>query len=79
MASLCQGTASHCNDSVAFKKAVCKYFINKDVYFCFGLVCPPVFANKATTFLTTSYTGKYWLVVKNFGANENAALSLRIF
>lgn len=35
MSSLCQGMASHYNDCVAFKKFVCKYFINKDVYFRF--------------------------------------------
>ena len=47
MASLCNeftvqwlqgtasGTASHCNGCVAFKQAVRKYFINKDVYFRF--------------------------------------------
>ena len=47
MASLCNeftvqwlqgtasGTASHSNGCVAFKQTVCKYFIDKDVYFRF--------------------------------------------
>ena len=26
---------SHCNSCIAFENAVCKYFINKDVYFHF--------------------------------------------
>ena len=65
MASLSQGTVSHCNGFVAFKKAVCKYFINKDVYFCFCFFCSSMHANKATSFLTTGYTGKYQPVVKD--------------
>ena len=35
MASFCHSTSSHCTSCVAFKKAVCKYFINKGVSFRF--------------------------------------------
>ena len=59
MASLCQGTKSYCNGCVAFKKAVCKYLINKDVCFCFRFFFSSMFINKTTSFLTTDYTGKY--------------------
>ena len=66
MSSLCQGMASHYNDCVAFKKFVCKYFINKDVYFRFRGFCPSSFTNKATSFLTTGYTRKYRSVFEDF-------------
>ena len=35
MTSLFQDMESHCNSCIAFENAVCKYFINKDVYFRF--------------------------------------------
>ena len=55
MFSRCQGTTSYWNDFVAFKKAVCIYFVIKDVYFRFRFFCSPMFTNKATSFLTTGY------------------------
>ena len=58
MDSVCQGT-SHCNGCVAFKKAVCKYFLNKNVCFRFCFLCSSLFVNKTTSFLTTGYNRKY--------------------
>ena len=63
---LCQDTASHCSGCVAFKKAVCKYFLNKDVYFRLRLFCLLMFTNKTTPFLMTGCTEKYRPVVKDF-------------
>ena len=38
--------------AMAVYKAVCKYFINKDVHFYFHLSRSPMFTKKATSFLT---------------------------
>ena len=66
MASFCQGSALHYNGCEAFKKAVCIYFINKDVYFCFRFrfSCSIMLTNKAISFLTKDYIGKYWAFIQ---------------
>ena len=66
MVLLCQDTESHCNGCVAFKKAVGKYFIKKDVCFRFCLFCSSMFINKTPSFLTTDYSGKYQTFGKDF-------------
>ena len=40
-----------CSGYVAFKKAVCKYFINNDIYICFRFSRLPMFTSKATNSL----------------------------
>ena len=71
MTSLCEGMESHCNGCVAFKNALCKYFINKDVYFCFRFFCSSMFTNNVTSFLVTGYTEKYRSAVKDYLTNDN--------
>ena len=76
MASLCQGTALYFNGCLPFKKVVCKYLINKDGYFCSRFFCLSMFANKATSFLATGFTGKYRPVLKGF---DNACKLQELF
>ena len=66
MASFCQASALHYNGCEAFKRAVCIYFINKDVYFCFRFSCSIMLTNKAISFLTKDYIGKYWAFIQGF-------------
>ena len=79
MTSLGQGMESHYNGRIAFKNAVYKNLINKDVYFCFRFFCQSVFTNNTTSFLTTGYTEKYRSVVKHFPANVNAVQLHELF
>ena len=72
MASLCQAMKSHCYGSLAFKKAVCKYFINKDVCFRFCFFSSSIFINKTVKgyFLDDWLSQKYQPLDKNFQTNE---------
>ena len=54
---LCNALTSLCNDYVHFKNVIWKYFINKDVCFCFCFSCLLMFRNKTTIYLDD---GKYW-------------------
>ena len=65
MGSLCQGTASHCIGCVTFKKVVCKYFINRYVYFYFRVFYSTTFKISMLRqgFLTQWQSG---LAVRNF-------------
>ena len=79
MTSLCNHTTSLCNGYGAFKKATCKCFINKDVYYRFRFSCSPKFANKVFIYLGN------WLHRKisarrqgRLYANENTALAVFI-
>lgn len=73
MVSFCDGTR-FCIDYVA----VCKYFINKNLYFCFHFP-RSIFTNNAIIFLGDGLPGKYQPAVKDFSANENVVLAVRFF
>ena len=49
--SVCKDTASLCNGYVAYKKDVCKYFMNENVQFCFRFSHSPIFTKKGVMFL----------------------------
>ena len=68
---------ARCYFAMAFEIAICKYFMNKNLYFRFPFSRLPMFT-KLPPFLTTSDTWKYRRIVKDFYATENAALALAV-
>ena len=78
MVSLCNDAMSLCSGYELLKKAVCKFFMKKDVYISFRLSRSPIFTNRATFFFDNELCREIPPIVKNL-SNENTTLAVRTF